>query len=80
MDNVEVNGLRVAYRPAGRGPTLVLYGDADRRSPPEAVAAELHRRIPGSRLAVLPGVGHAANMEAPDRFNAEVREFLRSVP
>jgi pimeloyl-ACP methyl ester carboxylesterase len=61
-------------------PTLLLYGDADRRSPPEAVAAELHRRIPGSRLAVLPGVGHAANMEAPDRFNAEVREFLRSVP
>ena len=51
-------------------PTLLLYGDADRRSPPEAVAAELHRRIPGSRLAVLPGVRHATNMEAPDRFNA----------
>jgi pimeloyl-ACP methyl ester carboxylesterase len=61
-------------------PTLLLYGDADRRSPVGAVAAELHRRIPGSSLAVLPGVGHAANMEAPDRFNAEVREFLRSVP
>jgi pimeloyl-ACP methyl ester carboxylesterase len=61
-------------------PTLLLYGDADRRSPPEAVAAELHRQIPGSRLAVLPGVGHATNMEAPDRFNAQVRGFLRSVP
>jgi pimeloyl-ACP methyl ester carboxylesterase len=46
----------------------------------EAVAAELHRGIPGSRPVVLPGVGHASNMEAPERFNAEVREFLRSVP
>jgi pimeloyl-ACP methyl ester carboxylesterase len=79
MDNVEVNGLRVAYRRAGRGPALVLYGDADRRSPPEAVAAELHRD-PGVEAGGPARVGHAANMEAPDRFNAEVREFLRSVP
>jgi pimeloyl-ACP methyl ester carboxylesterase len=57
-----------------------VYGDADRRSPLGTVAAELHETIPGSRLRVMPGVGHAANMEAPERFNAEVREFLRSVP
>ena len=63
-----------------RVPALLLYGDADRRSPLGEVAADLHRRIPGSRLAVLPGVGHAANMEAPEQFNAEVRGFLRSVP
>jgi pimeloyl-ACP methyl ester carboxylesterase len=63
-----------------RVPTLLLYGDADRRSPLGTVAAELHDTIPGSRLRVLPGVGHAATMEAPDRFNAEVREFVRSVP
>jgi len=60
-------------------PTLLLYGEADRRSPLEAVAAELHRAIPGSRLVVLPGVGHAASMEDPERFNAEVRRFLRTV-
>ena len=66
--------------PGIRVPTLLLYGDVDRRSPQGAVAAELHRGIPGSRLVVMPGVGHAANMEAPDRFNAEVREFLRSHP
>jgi pimeloyl-ACP methyl ester carboxylesterase len=66
--------------PGIRVPTLLLYGDVDRRSPQAAVAAELHRGIPGSRLVVMPGVGHAANMEAPDRFNAEVREFLRSLP
>jgi pimeloyl-ACP methyl ester carboxylesterase len=60
-------------------PTLLLYGDADRRSPPEVVARDLHAKIPGSRLVVLPGVGHQCDMEAPDRFNAEVRSFLRLV-
>jgi pimeloyl-ACP methyl ester carboxylesterase len=25
---------------------------------------------------VLPGVGHVCNVEAPDEFNAVVREFL----
>jgi pimeloyl-ACP methyl ester carboxylesterase len=28
---------------------------------------------------VIPGVGHMADMEAPDQFNVEVRTFLRSV-
>jgi pimeloyl-ACP methyl ester carboxylesterase len=60
-------------------PTLLLYGDADRRSPPEVVARDLHAKIPGSRLVVMPEVGHQCDMEAPDRFNAEVRSFLRSV-
>lgn len=39
----------------------------------------LHARIPGSRLALMPGVGHMSDLEAPERFNAEVRGFLRSV-
>lgn len=58
-------------------PTLLLYGDADRRSP-VSLAEELGARIPGSRLVVIPGAGHQANIEAADRFNAEVLEFLRS--
>lgn len=57
-------------------PTLLLYGDADRRSP-VAVAEDLHARIPGSRLVVMPGVGHQSNIEDAERFNAEVRSFLR---
>jgi len=59
-------------------PTLLLYGDKDVRSPLE-VAREMHAKIPGSTLVVMEGVGHEADMEAPDRFNAEVRRFLRSV-
>lgn len=48
-------------------PTLLLYGDADRRSPPEVVARDLHAKIPGSRLLVMPGVGHQCDMEASER-------------
>jgi pimeloyl-ACP methyl ester carboxylesterase len=59
-------------------PTLVLHGDSDVRSPLTAGEA-LHRAIPGSTLAVLEGIGHVSNIEAPDRFNEEVRVFLRSV-
>jgi pimeloyl-ACP methyl ester carboxylesterase len=59
-------------------PTLLLYGDADQRAPLD-VAADLHARIPGSKLVVLPEVGHQSNIEAAERFTAEIRSFLQSV-
>jgi len=57
--------------------TLLIYGDRDVRSP-LSIAHDLHARIPGSKLAVLPGVGHLCNVEGADLFNAEVRAFLRN--
>lgn len=59
-------------------PTLLLYGSKDVRSPLN-VAEDIHARIPGSRLTVIPDVGHLNNAEAPERFNSEVRAFLRSL-
>lgn len=59
-------------------PTLLLYGALDKRAP-LAVAEDLHRRIPGSELRVIPGVGHGSNVAAPAEFNGEVRRFFRSV-
>jgi pimeloyl-ACP methyl ester carboxylesterase len=59
-------------------PTLVLCGENDERSP-LAVGQALHAAIPTSKLVVVPGVGHEIYLEAPERFNAEVRSFLRSV-
>jgi pimeloyl-ACP methyl ester carboxylesterase len=58
-------------------PTLLLYGDADERSP-LPLAESLASQIPGSRLVVLPGVGHQCNMEGAARFNTELRAFCRS--
>jgi pimeloyl-ACP methyl ester carboxylesterase len=57
-------------------PTLLLYGEADRRSPLN-VAEHLRANIPTSRLVVLAGVGHLCNLENADDFNAQVRTFLR---
>jgi pimeloyl-ACP methyl ester carboxylesterase len=59
-------------------PTLLLYGDADVRSP-VGVAEELHAAIPASQLVVLPETGHVANIESPDAFDAAVRRFVRGV-
>ena len=56
-------------------PTLLLYGERDERSP-RNVAEDLHRQIRGSQLVVVPGVGHGINAEAPEEFNAAVREFI----
>jgi pimeloyl-ACP methyl ester carboxylesterase len=56
-------------------PTLLLYGAEDRRSTP-TVGRDIHERIPGSTLVVLPGTGHLGNLETPEDFNREVRRFL----
>jgi pimeloyl-ACP methyl ester carboxylesterase len=56
-------------------PTLLLHGDKDVRAPLR-VAEALHTAIPHSRLVVLPGVGHVSSIEAADRFNREIRDFL----
>ena len=58
-------------------PTLLVCGDTDVRAPLN-VAEDLHAAIAGSRLVVLPGVGHLCNMEAPEAFNREVRSFLEN--
>ena len=60
-------------------PTLLIYGDADQRSPLSPVGEALHAGIPASKLVVFPGVGHVVNLEEPDRFNEEVRSFLLSL-
>jgi pimeloyl-ACP methyl ester carboxylesterase len=59
-------------------PTLLVYGAADARAP-RPVAEAMHRAIEGSRLVLVPGVGHDVALEACAAFDAEVRGFLRPV-
>ncbi len=61
--------------PGIKVPTLLVYGDADARSP-LGVARAIHHSIPGSTLRVLPGLGHECYLEAAALFEAEVRPFL----
>lgn len=58
-------------------PVVLLYGDADQRAPLE-VAHDLHAQIPDAKLVILEGVGHVSNIEAAERFDAELRVFLRA--
>ncbi len=60
---------------AVRGPTLVLGCDSDDVIAP--AESEIAARIPGSRLVVLPGVGHIPMLETPEEFAAPVAAFLR---
>lgn len=61
--------------PKVTAPTLLIWGDADKRSP-MTIAHQLEHALPAAKLAVIPGVGHVSNLEAPAEFNAILREFL----
>jgi 3-oxoadipate enol-lactonase len=56
-------------------PTLVMVGAQDALTPP-AKSEEMAKAIPDAKLAVIPGAGHASNLEAPEAFNAVVLEYL----
>jgi pimeloyl-ACP methyl ester carboxylesterase len=57
-------------------PTLLLYGDEDVGAP-LSVGQALHAAIPHSERVVMPRVGHVSSVEAAERFNLEIRQFLR---
>lgn len=78
--------------PQLRVPTLLLFGERDGTaigkdiSPPEVKARlgdypKLARRtaaaIPGAKLVLFPELGHAPQMQDPDRFHAELLRGLR---
>ena len=59
-------------------PTLVIVGEKDRTTTPRA-ARVLHDGIAGSRLVVLPEVGHMSFVETPEPYIAAVTTFLREL-
>jgi 3-oxoadipate enol-lactonase len=58
-----------------RVPVLVLAGEHDSITPPEACRA-MAAAIPGARSAVIPDAGHMSSLENPEAFNAELSGFL----
>jgi 3-oxoadipate enol-lactonase len=59
-------------------PALIVVGEEDVLTPP-AEAEAMHRRMPHSRLAVLPQAGHLSNVEAAGPFSQALSEFLGTV-
>jgi pimeloyl-ACP methyl ester carboxylesterase len=64
--------------PAIRVPTLVLVGSEDKNF--LAAADYMAGKIAGAQKVVIPGAGHAANLDRPAEFDGAVREFLARLP
>lgn len=56
-------------------PTLIVVGEDDPGTPVTASEA-MHKRIPNSRLVVLPSSAHLCNIEQAEIFNKTLIEFL----
>jgi 3-oxoadipate enol-lactonase len=59
-------------------PVLCIAGEVDPNAPP-SVVQRMARKIPGARYVCLPGVGHLANLEAPQAFDAAILQFLGDI-
>lgn len=55
-------------------PILLAVGAEDAKF--RAIAVEMAARLPRARVALVPGAGHAAQLENPDAFLASTRRFL----
>jgi proline iminopeptidase len=55
-------------------PTLILAGDHDECDP--SLSREMHDKIAGSKLVILPNSGHMNFVDQPDLWEASVEGFL----
>jgi len=56
-------------------PAIVIVGEND--TPFLAASDYMAAKIPGEKKAVIPGAGHAANIDNPQAFNAALIGFLK---
>ena len=55
-------------------PTLLMPGEKDPGTLP--AFSEIHRLVPGSRLAVVPELAHLSNIEQPEFVTHAILDFL----
>ncbi|MDO8715777.1 MAG: 2-succinyl-6-hydroxy-2,4-cyclohexadiene-1-carboxylate synthase [Dehalococcoidales bacterium] len=58
-------------------PSLFIAGQDDTKF--SATARRMHAAAPGSRLCIVPEIGHAVHLEQPDIFNRTVLDFIGTV-
>ena len=58
-------------------PTKIFVGKLDKMFLP--LAETLHQKIRNSTLIIYENVGHMLNLEAPDRFNDELKAYLEEL-
>lgn len=64
-----------SYLPKIKSPTLIIWGEEDSITP-ISDAYLMEKEIIGSKLEILPGVGHMINIEAPKELAARIISFL----
>jgi len=67
-----------AFLPTIKVPTLLIWGDADKRAPLDAGRA-IRDAIPAARLQIIAGAGHLSNLERAAEFDTIVRDFCLSI-
>jgi proline iminopeptidase len=55
-------------------PTLIIVGDHDESDP--RMSQEMHKKIAGSQLVILPKSGHMTFVDQPEQFLRVVRDFV----
>lgn len=58
-------------------PTLLLYAEDDRLTPPE-MGREVAAMMPHAEFTLLPRCGHLMNLECPEAFNTRLLAFLQT--
>jgi pimeloyl-ACP methyl ester carboxylesterase len=78
---IDLEGQRVSATDrlylAQKLPTLLIWGTDDPIIPVEHGRAAVER-IPGSRLVEFPATGHWPQLDDPERFVAEITEFIET--
>jgi 3-oxoadipate enol-lactonase len=59
-------------------PTLVVGGEEDAVSSPEVMGA-MAAEIPRANHLTIAGAAHLSNLEAPEKFNAALDDFLKGL-
>ena len=58
-------------------PTLIVWGAEDRFTPPSHAKA-FAEQIPKATVSIIPGAGHLAHLDQPDRFTEVIRAFVKN--
>ena len=64
--------------PTIRVPTLIVVGDHDECDP--SLSKEMHEKIAGSKLVILPNAGHMNFEDQPEMWQRAVQGFLSENP
>jgi malonyl-ACP O-methyltransferase BioC/pimeloyl-ACP methyl ester esterase len=78
LESLAAADLRPSLAAVDR-PVLLIHGEEDRICLPEA-SRYMAEQLPGARMELLPGIGHAPFLSRPDLFNSLLGMFLGEVP